>query len=102
MAGLDFFKKAVELQKKYNVKNIRVTNTIQTNGLNINEEWAKFFHDNGFLVGLSLDGTKAIHDKYRRDASGNGTFDRVLHAAKLMERHRVEFNICLLYTSRCV
>lgn len=93
VAGLNFFKKAVALQKKYNVKNIRVTNAIQTNGLNINDEWAQFFHDNGFLVGLSLDGTKAIHDKYRKDVLGNGTFDRVLDAAKLMERHKVEFNI---------
>lgn len=93
MAGLDFFKRVVALQKKYNVNNIRVTNALQTNGLNINEEWAQFFHDNNFLIGLSLDGTKAIHDKYRKDASGNGTFDRVLAAAKLMERHKVEFNI---------
>ena len=93
LAGLDFFKKAVALQKKYNTKHIRVHNAIQTNGLNIDDEWAAFFHENHFLVGLCLDGTKPIHDKYRRDGPGNGTFDRVLEAAKRMERHQVEFNI---------
>lgn len=93
MAGLSFFKKVVQLQKRYNVKNIKVNNAIQTNGLNINAEWADFLHENHFLVGLSLDGTKTIHDKYRKDAHGEGTFDRVLAAAKLMEEHKVEFNI---------
>lgn len=93
MAGLDFFRQAVALQKKYNRGNIQVGNAIQTNGLNIDDEWAEFFHENHFLVGLSLDGTKPIHDKYRRDAQGEGTFDRVLEAARRMERHRVEFNI---------
>ena len=78
LAGLDFFKKAVALQKKYNTKHIRVHNAIQTNGLNIDDEWAAFFHENHFLVGLSLDGTKPIHDKYRRDGAGNGTFGNIL------------------------
>lgn len=93
MAGLDFFRKAIELQKKYNVKRIAVHNALQTNGLNINDEWAEFFYKNKFLIGLSLDGGKPIHDKYRLDASGNGTFDRVLGAAAVMDRHRVEYNI---------
>lgn len=93
MAGLDFFKHAVALQKQYNTKRIKVSNAIQTNGLNVNDEWAAFFHEQDFLVGLSLDGTKPIHDKYRHDAQGGGTFDRVLEAARCMERHRVEFNI---------
>lgn len=93
MAGLDFFKAVVELQKKYNVNHIQVNNAIQTNGLNIDEVWAKFFHDNNFLVGLSLDGTKQIHDKYRLDNNGKGTFDRVLVAAKIMDKYKVEYNI---------
>jgi uncharacterized protein len=93
LAGLDFFQKVVALQKKYNVKKIPVTNAIQTNGLTMNEEWAKFLHDNNFLVGLSLDGSKLIHDKYRFDHQGNGTFDRVLNAAKIMDQYQVEYNI---------
>ncbi len=93
MAGLDFFKAVVELQKKYNVKRIKVQNAIQTNGLNINDEWAEFLHKNNFLVGLSLDGTKLIHDKYRVDCNKNGTFDRVLNAAKIMDKYKVEYNI---------
>ncbi len=93
IAGLDFFKEVVSLQKKYNVKRVKVQNAIQTNGLNINEEWAKFLHDNNFLVGLSLDGTKQIHDKYRLDNHGEGTFDRVMKAAKIMDQYKVEYNI---------
>ncbi len=93
MAGLDFFRRVVELQKKYNTRRIQVNNAIQTNGLNINDEWAEFLHENNFLVGLSLDGTADIHDRYRRDAEGRGTFERVLAAARVMERHQVEFNI---------
>lgn len=93
MRGLDFFKVVVDLQKKYNKKGIQVHNAIQTNGMNIDEEWAKFLHDNHFLVGLSLDGTKQIHDKYRLDFQGNGTFDRVMQAAKIMDKYKVEFNI---------
>lgn len=93
LAGLPFFKQLIALQQLYNVKRLPVQNSIQTNGLSMSEEWAEFFHKNKFLVGLSLDGTKEIHDKYRVDASGNGTFDRVLAAAKLMDKYKVEYNI---------
>ncbi len=93
LAGLDFFKKVIALQKKYNVNHIRVTNAIQTNGMTMDDEWAAFLHENDFLVGLSLDGVRDVHDKYRLDTAGNGTFERVLNAARVMERHHVEFNI---------
>lgn len=93
LAGLEFFEKAIELQKKYNKNRIQVQNAIQTNGLALDEKWAKLLHDNKFLVGLSLDGGKAIHDKYRLDAQGNGTFERVIKAARLMDLHHVEYNI---------
>ncbi len=93
LAGLDFFKLVVQLEKKYNHKGVKINNALQTNGTNINDDWAKFFHDEHFLIGLSLDGNEAIHNKYRLDASGNGTFDQVLAAAKLMEKYDVEFNI---------
>ncbi len=100
LRGLDFFRKAVELQKKYNVHHTEVTNAIQTNGLLLDDEWAQFLHDNHFLVGLSLDGTRDSHDSCRTDADGNGSFKRVLQAAQTLTAHRVEFNLLTVVTSR--
>ena len=93
LAGLDYFKRHVKLQKNYNIREVRILNTIQTNGYAINDEWAKFFSDNRFLVGLSLDGPENIHNLFRVDAKGEGTFAKVMHAAELLTKHRVEFNI---------
>lgn len=93
LAGLDFFKEVVRLQEKYNIKRIKVQNAIQTNGLCMNDEWAEFLTKNDFLVGLSLDGTKEIHDRYRVDNGQNGTFDRVMNAALIMDRHKTQYNI---------
>ena len=73
MAGLDFFRKAVELQRRLNVNRVQVYNSIQTNGLLLDSQWAAFFRENHFLVGLSLDGMKDTHDLYRLDAQGQGT-----------------------------
>lgn len=93
LAGLEFFRKVVALQQKYNQKGVAVHNALQTNGTTINAEWAQFFAENHFLIGISLDGNQTVHDKYRFDASGEGTFTRVLAAAKLLTQHGVEFNI---------
>ncbi len=93
LAGLDFYKKLIELINKYNVNNVKVTKSIQTNGYLINDEWAKFFFDNDFLVGLSIDGTKQAHDSLRVDANGKGTFERVSATARLFERYGVRFNV---------
>ncbi|HBF36593.1 MAG TPA: anaerobic sulfatase maturase [Firmicutes bacterium] len=93
LAGLDFYRLLIKLQKKYNQKNIQIFNTLQTNGILITEEWAKFLSENHFLVGLSLDGPKEIHDTQRLDANGKGTFNRVLNTARLFRRYQVEFNI---------
>jgi len=98
LAGLDFFKTVVDLQKKYNTKRIKVNNSIQTNGLIIDDEWASFFHKNKFLVGVSLDGSQNIHDKYRLDQNKSGTFDRVMKSIKLLEKHKVDFNILTTVT----
>ena len=98
LAGLDFYRKLLQLEQKYNVKKIPVQNAIQTNGYVIDEEWAKFLAENKFLVGLSLDGTRDIHDSLRVDAAGKGTFSRVEKTAKLFKKHGVEFNIlCVAY-----
>ncbi|MCL2022923.1 MAG: anaerobic sulfatase maturase [Oscillospiraceae bacterium] len=93
IAGLPFFQKLVEYQQRYNSKHVKIHNAIQTNGIAIDEKWAKFFAENDFLAGLSLDGPQEIHDKNRRDARGNGTFQRVMNAAKLFQRFNVNFNI---------
>ena len=92
LAGIDFYRKAVTLQEKYKgSKNIN--NSIQTNGLLIDNEWCRFFIDNGFLIGISIDGTKEIHDKGRLDKRGRPTFDRIISAIEMMRRHGVEYNL---------
>ena len=70
LAGLDFFRKSIEMQKKHNRRKITIHNAIQTNGMVIDEEWARFFAENHFLVGLSIDGTKETHDACRVDERG--------------------------------
>lgn len=100
LRGLDFFRRAVELQKKYNIHHTQVANAIQTNGLLLDEEWARFLHDNHFLVGLSLDGTKDIHDRNRLDPENKGTFNRVLQAAQKLTAHEVDFNLLTVVTNR--
>lgn len=93
LIGLDFFKKAVELQNKYNLKNIKINNSIQTNGYKLNKAWAEFFVKNNFLVGISLDGTKKTHDEFRKDIKAEGTFYEVLKTIELLNKYKVEFNI---------
>lgn len=99
---LDFFRRAVELQQKYNNKQLIIENTIQTNGYLIDEAWAKFFAENDFLVGVSLDGPKKIHDFYRVDVQGNPTFERVMHAIGLFKQYHVDYNILSVITDASV
>ena len=93
LMGLDFFRRSVELQKKYQKPGTQIENTFQTNGILLNDEWCQVFHENKFLIGLSLDGPKELHDFYRKDKGGHGTFDRVVRAARLLQKHKVEFNL---------
>lgn len=93
LRGIDFFEKVVEFEKQYNKHGIRVNNALQTNGYLINEAWCEFFQKNHFLIGLSVDGTKEIHDSYRHTKDGKPTFDRIRHAAELMSHYGVEYNI---------
>jgi len=93
LVGIDFYKKLIEFQDKYNINNIKVSNSIQTNGYVIDDTWALFFANNGFLVGLSLDGIKETHDFMRVDAMGKGTFERTVKAAEILRKNKVEFNI---------
>ena len=89
--GLDFYRKALEFEKKYACEKV-IHNTIQTNGTLLNREWARFFRENNFLVGISLDGPKDIHDKYRKDKGGFPTFDRVMSGLNILKGEGVEFN----------
>jgi uncharacterized protein len=93
LMGIDFFRRAVEAEKRHARPGQRVTNSFQTNGLLIDEDWCRFLREAGFLVGLSLDGPRELHDAYRRDKSGRSIFDRVVRAARLMQEHGVEFNV---------
>jgi len=98
LAGLDFFKTLIDFEKKYNINNVKIQHTIQTNGLCIDEQWAEFLKENDFLVGLSIDATKHVHDSLRLDAQGNGTHMRCLEAAKILSGAGTQFNILSVIT----
>ncbi len=91
LLGLDFFKKAMKLQKSLAGK-VPCVNSLQTNGILINDEWARFLAKHRFLVGLSIDGNEQHHDRYRKTRTGKGTHARVLKAIKHLTQHRVELN----------
>ena len=92
LLGLDFFRKVVALQRKHAKAGQRIENDLQTNGTLLDEDWARFLKENRFLVGLSIDGPKEIHDKYRVTKRGAPTFDAVYAAAKMLQRFGVPFN----------
>jgi len=91
LAGLDFYRRAVELQRRY-AGGRRIENSFQTNATLLDERWCEFFRENGFLVGVSIDGPESIHDGLRRDKGRRPTFDRVVRAIEMMRREGVEFN----------
>ena len=93
MAGIEFFEKFHKFVEKYNTKKIIVNFSLQTNGTLLNKKWLELFKKHNYLIGLSLDGNKEMHDTFRIDAKGEGTFSRVLKAAKMMRKAEVEFNI---------
>lgn len=93
MEGLEYYRRLVELQVKYNVNKVAIYNSIQTNGLVVDEAWAEFFAKNKFLVGLSVDGPKDIHDSFRVDSAGGGTHNRVMQTVNLFNKYGVEYNV---------
>ncbi len=100
LSGLDFFRIFVDAEKRLNTGNIKVFNSIQTNGILIDDDWAQFFHNEKFLVGLSLDGTGEIHNMNRFDSRNNGTFNRVMKTVSLFEKYNVEYNILSVLTGK--
>ena len=98
LMGLDFFRKALQLQRQY-AQGKRISNSLQTNGTLLDDQWARFLSDNNWLVGLSLDGPREIHDGYRLDARGQGSFDKVMHGLEVLKKHGVEFNVLACVTA---
>ncbi len=98
LLGVPFFEKVVAVQMRYRRPDQMIENSIQTNGLLIDENWCRFLKNHDFLVGLSIDGPAEMHDRYRRTSKGIGTFDRVIKSAALMKKHQVAFNILTLLT----
>ena len=93
LMGLDFYKQAVHYQQKYRKPGMRILNAFQTNGVTLDDEWAVFFKENDFLIGVSLDGPELLHDAYRVDKGGQPTFARVMRGIDLLQKYAVEFNI---------
>jgi len=98
LAGLPFYEKLIEFQKRYRPQSLQVFNSLQTNGYAIDEAWAKFLANHHFLVGLSMDGDANAHNLHRVDATGAGTYHRVLRAAKLFDQFGVDYNILTVVT----
>lgn len=92
LLGLEFFQKVIELEEKYKKPNQRIENDLQTNGTLLNDDWGSFLQQNKFLVGLSIDGPKELHDAYRIGKDGKPTFAKVFAAAQMLHRHGVPFN----------
>ena len=92
LMGLDFFRRSMELEGKYARPGQRIANSIQTNGTLLDDEWGSFLKENGFLVGISIDGPREIHDAFRVDKGGKPTFDRVMRGLGYLRKHGVEWN----------
>ncbi len=93
LMGLDFYRKSIELEERYRKPGMSFLNTMQTNGTLLNDEWCEFFAENDFLIGISIDGPRELHDAYRVNKRGEGTFDKVMAGLRLLQKHNVEYNV---------
>lgn len=91
LAGLPYYRKAIEFQNKYKGEK-EISNTLQTNGILVDEQWCEFFKENNFLIGISIDGPKDIHDAFRVNKGGQPTWDKVMRAVKMCADMGVEYN----------
>ena len=91
--GLPYYRKIAELQRRHCPPGITILNTMQTNGTLLDDDWGQFLADNGVLVGISIDGPKSVHDRYRVDRQGRPTFDATMRGLDVLRRHGVEYNI---------
>ncbi len=93
LMGLDFFRRAMDIVEKYRRPGMSFLHTMQTNGTLLDDEWAAFFAEHNFLIGISLDGPRPLHDTYRVDKGGKPTFDHVMRGVRLLQEHGVDFNV---------
>jgi len=91
MRPISFYQRVLQLQQRY-AHGRHIDNCIQTNGVLLNDEWCRFFRDNRFLVGVSIDGPEEFHDEFRRDKQGRPSFQRVMRGIRLLQKHGVEWN----------
>jgi uncharacterized protein len=100
LMGLDFFRRSVELANKFAQPGQTIAHTIQTNGTRLDDEWGAFFKEHNFLVGISIDGPRQMHDAYRVNKGGEGTFDDVIRGYELLQKHAVDVNIlCTIHAA---
>ncbi len=100
LAGLKYFHRLHERIDRINIYSIKTSFSLQTNGYAIDDEWAKLFAKHRYLIGLSLDGPKNIHDKYRRDTTSSGSFDHAMAAAQMFRQYGVDFNVLCVVTAQ--
>jgi uncharacterized protein len=93
LMGVDFYRRAIEVQNKHRRPGMTFENTMQTNGTLLNDEWCEFFKEHNFLIGISIDGPRELHDAYRVNNGGHGTFDKVMRGLRLLQKHEVEYNV---------
>jgi uncharacterized protein len=93
LMGVEFYRRSIEYQKKHARPGMAFENTMQTNGTLLDDEWCEFFRENDFLIGISIDGPRHLHDTYRLDKGGGPTFDRVMRGLRLLQKHGVEYNV---------
>ncbi|MDR1157763.1 MAG: anaerobic sulfatase maturase [Oscillospiraceae bacterium] len=98
LAGIDFYRELIRFEKQYNTNRVSIRHSLQTNGLLLDSEWCAFLAENKFLTGLSMDGPKFLHDVLRVDGDESGTHSRCLQAARLLTKHKAEFNILTVVT----
>ncbi len=93
LMGLEFFRRAMEFENRYRRPGMTFVNTMQTNGTLLNDEWCEFFKEHNFLIGISIDGPRELHDAYRVNKGGAGTFDQVMRGLRLLQKHQVDYNV---------
>ena len=93
LMGLDFYRKAMTLAEKYRRPGMTFLHTMQTNGTLLDDAWGEFFKEHNFLIGISIDGPRELHDIYRVDKGGQPTFDKVMRGIRLLQKYGVDFNV---------
>jgi uncharacterized protein len=93
LMGLEFFQRAMALVEKHRRPGMNFLHTMQTNGTLLDDAWCAFLKEHNFLIGISLDGPRALHDAYRVDKGGKGSFDKVMRGLRLLQKHQVEYNV---------